>query len=170
MENNTIDNQENKPYDSETDTKAHILLVKILINKFLTEMQRRSNVHDASKLLSPEKELFDIYTPILKNLKYASENGSQDISQEYKESLLKLKPALDHHYANNSHHPEHYPNGINGFDLFDLVEMFCDWMAATKRTKDGNILNSIQINKKRFNMSDQLVDIFTNTVKHYNTI
>jgi hypothetical protein len=40
----------------------------------------------------------------------------------------------------NSHHPEHYGNrGISGMDLFDVVEMMCDWMAAARRNPaDGS--------------------------------
>ena len=41
--------------------------------------------------------------------------------------------------------------------------MFFDWKAATERHDNGNIFKSIEINKKRFEMSDQLCDIFTNT-------
>ena len=74
-----------------------------------------------------------------------------------------MKVALDHHYANNSHHPEHYENGVNGFDLFDLVEMLFDWKAATERHADGDIRKSIGINKERFGISEQLCYIFRNT-------
>lgn len=86
-------------------------------------------------------------------------------SEEYKEYLKELKVALDHHYQNNSHHPEHYENGVNGFDLFDLIEMFFDWKAAGERHADGNIYKSIEINKDRFKLSEQTVDIFINTAK-----
>lgn len=77
--------------------------------------------------------------------------------------LKELKVALDSHYAKKSHHPEHYENGVNGFDLFDLIEMFFDWKAAGERHADGNIYKSIEINKDRFKLSDQIVDIFSNT-------
>jgi hypothetical protein len=76
-----------------------------------------------------------------------------------------LEVALNHHYANNSHHPQHYENGINGFDLFDLMEMFFDWKAATERTKDGNIYSSIEYNKTRFEISEQICQIFKNTAE-----
>jgi hypothetical protein len=79
-----------------------------------------------------------------------------------------LKPALDHHYANNSHHPQFYKNGIDGMNLLDLVEMFFDWKAATERTKDGDIRKSIEINSTRFNISPQLVSIFVNTIADNN--
>ena len=78
-----------------------------------------------------------------------------------------MKPALDHHYAVNSHHPEHYPNGIDDMDLVDLVELTCDWIASSKRHEDGNIYKSISLNKDRFGMSDQLCRILENTVNHY---
>ncbi len=47
----------------------------------------------------------------------------------------------------------------------DLVEMFCDWMAATERMADGDIMNSIEINQARFGYSDDLAEIFRNTVE-----
>ena len=146
-------------YDSTSDTLKHIKRVNELLGIVAIEMIRRGNVHDNSKLASPEKELFDQETPLLKDLKFGSD--------DYKASLERLKPALDHHYANNSHHPQHYDNGIDGMDLFDIMEMFVDWKAAGERNKDGNILKSIEYNKTRFNMSDQLVNIFTNTAERY---
>jgi hypothetical protein len=65
----------------------------------------------------------------------------------------------------NPHHPEHYSDGIDGMNLLDLVEMVCDWKAATLRHDDGDIKKSVEINQKRFGMSDQLTKIIRNTVK-----
>ena len=141
--------------DSSVDTLLHIKRVSQLLNEFAMELIRRGNVHDDSKLKSPEKEMFDTATGRLKNSTYGSE--------EYKGFLKELKPALDHHYANNSHHPEHYENGINGFDLMDLVELFFDWKAAGERHANGNIFDSIQKDTERFKLSPQVVDIFNNT-------
>ncbi len=146
-------------YDSKQDTIDHINSVGRKIRRFTREMEIRAMEHDASKLISPEKELFDEMTPILKTLEYGSE--------EYKASLEKLKPALAHHYLHNSHHPEHYPDGIKGMDLFDIVEMFCDWMAATERVKNGDIRKSLGINQNRFGIPPELTMIFFNTIKHY---
>jgi len=145
-------------YDSKADTLLHIKRVAQLLTEASSELIKRANVHDNSKLESPEKELFDEYTPKLKDCTYGSD--------EYKNYLKELKVALDHHYANNSHHPEHYKNGVNGFDLFDLIEMFFDWKAAGERHADGNIYKSIELNKERFKLSDQVVDVFTNTAKN----
>lgn len=142
-------------YDSGGETIRHIDRVRELLGIVRKALQDRGFQHDKSKFAPEEKEVFDRVTPRLKGMTYGSD--------EYKASLAEMKPALDHHYANNSHHPEHYPNGINGMSLLDLVEMFCDWKAATERHADGSLEKSIQINRKRFEMSDQLAEIFENT-------
>lgn len=147
-------------YDSKSDTLLHIKRVNELLGMAATELIRRGNVHDNSKLEEPEKSEFDRLTPILKTLEYGSD--------EYKKSLSELQVALKHHYENNTHHPEHYKNGVNGMDLFDLIEMFFDWKAATERTKGGDIRKSIEYNKVRFNLSEQLIDIFNNTADRLN--
>jgi len=142
-------------YDSLPDTNKHIKRVGELIGIALEELKIRAEVHDLSKTQNPEKAFFDKLTPLLENSTYGSD--------EYKDFFKELKPALDHHYQNNSHHPEHYENGIKGFDLFDLMEMFFDWRAASERHADGNIFDSIEINRSRFKMSDDLYEIFKNT-------
>jgi hypothetical protein len=73
--------------------------------------------------------------------------------------------ALKNHYEKNSHHPEHFENGIAGMTIMDILEMWADWKSASERHQDGNFERSIQINAKRFNMDPQLVSIFENTRK-----
>lgn len=138
-----------------TETLQHIKRVNELLINAASELLRRAVQHDSSKLESPERELFEEYSNRLKGCTYGSD--------EYREFLKGLKVALDHHYPNNSHHPEHYENGIDGFNLFDLVEMFFDWKAATERHANGDIRKSIDINKERFNVSEQVCNIFRNT-------
>lgn len=146
-------------YDSSKDTLEHKKRVCHFINIIISELLKREEWHDESKLKSPEKEIFDEYTPKLKNSTYGSE--------EYKTFLKEMTSALEHHYSINSHHPEHYFNGINEMDLIDIIEMFCDWKAASERHTDGDILKSIDINKNRFELDEQLAKIFKNTVKRY---
>lgn len=146
-------------YDSTADTLKHIKRVNQLLILAAQELLNRAIVHDESKLNPPEKELFDELTPLLADVDYGSD--------EYKAMLARLKPALDHHYALNSHHPEHNNNGIDGFDLFDLIEMFLDWKAASERHESGNIMKSIDINQTRFGINGQLCNIFKNTVRRY---
>lgn len=142
-------------YDSTKDTLLHIKRVNELLLEFTKHLITRAQVHDQSKLESPEKEAFDIYTPKLAKLTYGSD--------EYKEALAGLGPALKHHYENNSHHPEFYGTGIKGMNLLDLVEMFFDWKAASERHEDGDIMKSIDINQKRFEIPGELAQIFKNT-------
>ena len=143
--------------DSKDETTAHILRVRELLYIVQNKLEQRGFAHDQSKLQSPEKEGFDEVTETLRGLTYGS--------AEYKEQLKKLQPILAHHYECNSHHPEHYPNGVGGMTLLDLVEMFCDWKAATERHADGSLEKSIQHNKVRFELSDQLAGILENSRK-----
>ena len=145
------------PINCTTETLKHICRVSRLMNEAASELLRRASCHDASKLESPEAEDFERLTPILKHTTYGS--------QEYEHCLKELSVALDHHYKNNSHHPQHYKNGIEGMDLFDIMEMFFDWKAASERHSDGDIYKSIEHGAKRFDMSPQLVQIFINTSK-----
>ena len=147
----------NGKYDSTEDTNSHINRVEDLLILFSLELQHRGRVHDKSKLQSPEKELFDEYTPKLKGCTYGSD--------EYKSFLKELQVALEHHYANNSHHPEHWENGMADMTLMDIVEMLADWKAASERHADGDILKSIEINQERFGYPDMLKQIFINTAK-----
>ena len=142
-------------HDSTQDTLAHIRRVQELLSDFCRELMRRGIVHDASKLLPPEKECFDEITEQLRGITYGGE--------EYRATLKRMAPAIQHHQKHNSHHPEFYANGINGMSLFDLVEMWCDWKAASERHADGNITKSIEINRDRFALSPQLSDILHNT-------
>ncbi len=72
---------------------------------------------------------------------------------------------LKHHYNNNSHHPQHWPNGINGMSLLDVFEMCCDWKASSMRHDDGDIKKSLEKNRERFQISDQLYYILQNTIE-----
>jgi hypothetical protein len=148
--------------DSRIATYEHIQQVQNLLMVCIGDLQERLLVHDQSKLVSPEKEIFDEFTPKLATSTYGSD--------EYKSFLAGMKPALDHHYANNSHHPEYFAEGIRGMSLIDLLEMLCDWKAATMRHNDGNILRSIEINQQRFGYSDELKQILLNTIREITSV
>lgn len=144
-------------YDSTQDTLEHIAKVEGYLSLCADMLRIRAAQHDDSKLESPEKEIFDAVTPRLKELTYGS--------YEYKVALDEMGDALKHHYKANSHHPEHYRNGINGMTLLDLIEMLADWKAATQRHADGNLGKSLEINRVRFGISDQLCQILINTAR-----
>lgn len=143
--------------ECKVETIKHIERVRYYLRIITDKLTTRGVTHDKTKLESPEVELFTEFTPRLAELKYGSE--------EYKESLAGLKPALDHHYAHSRHHPEHFSKGINDMNLVDIIEMLCDWKAAGERQRDGNLLKSIELNAQRFGYDDQLKQIFINTAK-----
>jgi hypothetical protein len=142
------------------ETHKHIRRVQELLGALATDLIRRAACHDSSKLESPEAEVFEEFTGKLRGTTYGSD--------EYKGFLAAMKPALDHHYANNPHHPEHYANGIGGMTLLDVIEMLADWKAATERHADGSLEKSIELNQKRFGYSDELKSILTNTARSLN--
>jgi hypothetical protein len=172
-------------YDSRPDTLDHIRTVQEYLARVVFSFHTRMIYHDKSKLESPEREVFDEFTPKLKGSTYGSE--------EYRQFLEHMRPALEHHYANNSHHPEHFgylecagcfkrwpkdflgpcdrcgytqlqlrPD-VKGMSLLDLTEMLCDWKAATLRHADGDLRRSIEINQERFEYSDEMKSILLNT-------
>lgn len=118
-------------------------------------LTQRCLTHDQSKFSATEVQLFDEYTPKLKTAEFGSD--------EYKGFLVGLKPALDSHYAHNRHHPEHYPDGIHGMNLIDVIEMCCDWAASGLRTSSGSFEKSIEVTKQRFGYGTGLEYLLLNT-------
>ena len=142
--------------NAEIVTLRHIKRVNELMGNAAMELIRRGNVHDTSKF-DPEE-----LVPLESMQELVEREGQAPYgSDEYKRRLGILKPMLDHHYANNSHHPEHYKNGINGMDLFDVVEMSQDWIAASER--GGEVVINLTSSAERFNISEQVLDIIKNT-------
>lgn len=146
-------------YDSTADTLKHSLRVGELMAEVISELAERSVRHDLSKTEDPELAIFNEFTPKLKHSTYGSE--------EYKGFLAEMGEGLAHHYAHNAHHPEHHEDGIDGMTLVDLVEMLCDWKAATERHDDGSLKRSLAVQQDRFGITDQLRNIFTHTARHY---
>lgn len=56
------------------------------------------------------------------------------------------------------------PDLISNMTLIDLIEMMCDWKAATLRHGDGDIYKSLEMNATRFGYSEQLHKILKNTI------
>lgn len=138
------------------ETNEHITRVRELLTIVVNHLLKRALEHDQTKLEEPEFSIFAEQGAKLKSLQYGS--------KEYEESLKELKVALDHHYANNRHHPEHFPNGVNDMNLFDILELLCDWIASSERQHDGNIRKSIETGSRRFHIDSQLTKILDNTI------
>ena len=146
-------------YDSTAATLEHIAKVRTRMGEMAGNLRGRALVHDNSKLLPPEKKAFDLATPNLHGLTYGSPE------YEAARAEINMDGALAHHYRKNSHHPEHYADGVNGMSLLDCLEMLADWKAAGERHANGSLSESLKVNKERFGISDQMQSILVNTAR-----
>lgn len=145
--------------DPHPDTVRHRKRVQALMGELTWLLDARAAEHDLSKTQSPEVEAFNAVTDQLHGLEYGS--------QEYRDALKDLGPALAHHYANNRHHAEFFgADGINGMTLIDLLEMLADWKGVSERHSTGSMEASLAINAARFGIDPQLLRILANTVAY----
>ena len=142
-------------------TLRHMETVRNYINVIIRELLDRQEQHDQSKLEYPEVEFIERYTHKLRNSVYGS--------PEYKNTLRDMSVAINHHHNNNRHHPEYFKNGILDMNLIDLIELICDWKAATLRHDNGDIFESIKINQERFKYTDELATILKNTAEFFDS-
>jgi hypothetical protein len=139
-------------------TKKHVQRVRELLDMAAGMLSVRGAVHDQSKFEEVE------IGPLTEMQKIIDRDGQAPYgSEEYKRRTAMLGPMLEHHYANNSHHPEHYDDGVDGMCLFDVVEMFFDWKAASERGDEPAM--NITVACERFRVSPQLERVFQNTAE-----
>lgn len=117
------DTQQPPTYDSRADTLLHSQRVGELMVDVIAELSQRSVCHDRSKTEPPEVTTFDEFTPMLADATYGSD--------EYNAFLTAMKPALDHHYRKNPHHPEHGETSMEwrpvaGYEGYYEVSSFGD--------------------------------------------
>jgi hypothetical protein len=139
------------------DNLEHINKVQRNLMDVCTNLTKRAMAHDSSKLVEPERSGYEALVTRLGDCAYGSD--------EYRAALAEAKPTIDHHYAANDHHPEHWPDGVAGMSLLSLIEMVADWKAASERTKQGSIAQSLEVNRARFGIDPQLARILENTVR-----
>lgn len=146
-------------YDSTRDTCIHIDTVREYLDQVINDLLIRTKTHDRSKLSEPEKSVFDEFSPKLRDTTYGS--------NEYKQALEEMGEGLQHHYAENDHHPEHIDGTIGWMAMPQMMEMLADWKAANARHHDGNLRLSIEQNAERFRMSSEMRDLLIRTAAYY---
>jgi hypothetical protein len=139
----------------------HIDKVRHHMTNMIVNLLNRASSHDQSKYSTEEIGLV-VGKPAFDKYEY--------MSQEERDELANVKDALVHHYARNSHHPEHYTNGTTDMSLFDLLEMCADWKAAGEMSPAGDFSMSLKINTQRFSLSPELVKILENTAREMDWI
>jgi hypothetical protein len=137
--------------------------VSKFLTRFITNLIERSVIHDDSKLgpdeLGPYSEAIEEFG------KYSFG------SEEHEKLLVALGPAIDLHRKKNRHHPEYFETGIHEMDLTDIIEMLVDWKAASLNNgQSGDLMNSINIQCERYDISPQLKQILINTARNFGMI
>lgn len=139
-----------------TDLIDHKQRVSTYLLDVAHELALRAARHDNSKFSEEEYAFYDEAFPKLQQYAYGT--------PEFKAELEKIAPAIHHHYYVNDHHPEHFEDGINDMNLIQLIEMVCDWLAASERSKTP-FSKGMEMNQQRFHINPQLMEIIINTAQ-----
>ena len=130
--------------ECQVETLKHIEKVRELVRVFVSKLVTRAQEHDKLKLESPEVEIFAEYTPKLADTTYGSE--------EYMNYLKEMDVALQHHYANYRHHPEHFDafqsRTLSAHDYcasYRSGDRRADGRSGNRRVDDGNRDDCIQL-------------------------
>lgn len=103
--------------------ERHRCIVSATLRAIAYELMRRADLHDQSKLSLDEFEGFTKINMVARENEYGSD--------EYYAALRAVEPnPIPLHYSRNDHHPE-YHKKISDMEFPELVEMVCDWHAAS---------------------------------------
>lgn len=138
-------------------TMRHRALVRELLAACALELTNRGAVHDESKFDPIEQGPLDELQRLVE-----SDGPAAYGTAEYERRKALLGPMIAHHNANNPHHPEAHPDGMAGFDLFDLVECFMDWRAANIERDAGAPMN-LSYSVQKYGIQPMLESILRNT-------
>lgn len=137
----------------------HRIRVKKRILDFIHELFYRMHSHDMSKLEEPEYSLWK---------KMDQEPRYPYGTPEYIDKIKRNKDVFELHYMHNTHHPEHYYNGVSDMDLVDLIEMLIDWISYKDEISIKDAVELIEMQSERYNMSEDLKSIMKNTLfRHF---
>ncbi len=137
------------------DLHKHKLILRGVLYNLANQLKERADNHDNSKYDKEEKEVFE-----------SIDNIKREDFDSYEEYYNCTKPliqkALDHHYAKNRHHPEHFEHSVEDMNLLDILEMVVDWDSSASCR--GTELDT-DYSFKRFKITPQLQKIILNTLK-----
>lgn len=106
------------------------------MNQVIQNLQDRAAEHDISKFSEEEFATYAEIIPALSNETYGT--------PEYQKVRESMGSAVEHHNLTNRHHWLNVPEKMNEINIFDLIEMMCDWYAVNfnKRTTIETFLNT----------------------------
>lgn len=113
----------------------HITEVRSALLRVRQDLEMRAERHDLSKFSPEEFPGFSRINATARQHPYGSE--------EYKVSLRAEKSTVERHTRSNSHHPEFHEahleswavphvEGVDTMGWLDVIEMVCDWWAASQ--------------------------------------
>lgn len=141
----------NTELDLLCDQLLHVGEVSENLEQIASELRKRGIAHDRTKFQEGE---FDAFVSTREKFKKANYG-----TPEYQECIDTIKPAIDHHYEHNRHHPDHYEEGVITMNLVDILEMLADWKAAARRNPDKRFEDTIMYAMKKAKMDVQLQNI-----------
>lgn len=100
----------------------HRDFVRLAIMLVVQDLELRSVVHDASKMMEDE---FEGYSRINHQTV-----GTTFGSPEYQAAMESGRKTVDLHFSRNAHHPEHRSLTSESLTFLDIIEMVCDWWGA----------------------------------------
>lgn len=159
------ENMDIKELYYEADTRKHQQWVAEKMIEVAKRLLDRAVIHDASKFSDVEKNAYvgPVWELNTRQVAYGSE--------EYIALVTQMGEGWEHHKAHNSHHPENVQvtlpefagDPFSGMDLLDLIEMLCDWCAASKRRGNSPWLPLDKM-EKDLGLSHQLRCVLQNTL------
>lgn len=120
--------------------------VSYLLRELAREFERRADLHDLTVLELDEFEGRVRIQHIVRTYPYDS--------PEYRESI-KNEGSLQLHYHRNSHHPEHWADGVKGMTFIDFVEMVIDWAGAARTYKNTSFEDGLKGQIERFKLQPE---------------
>ena len=149
----------------EVDTRKHQQLVAEVLIAFAKKLLDRAIKHDASKLEEPEKSHYiePVYALNTEEVPYGSDR--------YKELTKQMGNGWEHHKLTNDHHIEFFVpysvqtlnDPMRAIDLFALIEMMADWIAASQR-RDNSPAKALDFMKEKYRIDEQVEAIIRNTL------
>ena len=136
----------------------HTFGVRSRVTRICTALITRAITHDNSKYSEKELNAHISMADEMDGIKYGTD--------AYYTIKKKYEALSAEHFANNRHHPEHHPKGIDDMNLVDVIEMLCDWLTGSENTGTP-VERSLEINEKRYNVSPQLMNLLRNTIRDF---
>ncbi len=117
------------------------------MNKEAEQLLVRARVHDNSKLCDKKEREALVH---MANNKASLRDAKTQLTESQED-------ALEYHWKNNRHHPEHFEN-YDDMSTVDRLEMACDWMARSIQY-NSDLLEFIETRQQeRFHFSEQMYE------------